>query len=317
MSLRKLLKNPWFGPLCALLVLLLLFSSLSPDTFAQQANLTTMLRQTAVLSIAAVGMTLVMIQGGIDLSVGSVVAITTVVVARALRAELGPVQAVLLGLGVGALAGLLNGVLITLLRITPFIVTLGSMSVLRGLAKGLAHEQKIDADPHGLDAWMAPLSAGNPLLLPAGVWLALFLAVLAASFLAYTRFGRHIVAVGSNELNARLCGVAVDRVRLLVYVLAGLCAGLAGVLEFSTLTVGDPTDSLGLELEVIAAVVIGGGSLLGGQGSVAGTLLGALLLTTIKTGCTHIGVPNWVQEIVTGVIIVVAMGVDRLRQNLR
>lgn len=314
---NELLKNPWFGPLLALIALLGLFSALSPDTFAREANLTTMLRQTAVLGIAAVGMTLVMVHGGIDLSVGSVVAITTVVVARALRADVGPVNAVMLGLMVGALAGFVNGALVVLLRITPFIVTLGTMSVLRGAAKGLANEQKIDADPAGLDVLMAPLSQGSPWLFPAGVWLTLLLSVVAAVWLSSTRLGRHVVAVGSNELNARLCGISVNRVRLLVYTLAGITAGMAGVLEFSTLTVGDPTDSLGLELEVIAAVVIGGGSLAGGQGSIAGTLLGALVLTTIKTGCTHSGVPNWVQEIVTGVIIVVAMGVDRLRQNLR
>ncbi|MDX2053389.1 MAG: ABC transporter permease [Polyangiaceae bacterium] len=313
----KFLKNPWVGPFLALLVLLLLFSFLSPDTFARSANLTTMLRQTAVLAIASVGMTLVMVQGGIDLSVGSVVAITTVVVARALRADLGLGEVVVLGVATGAIAGLVNGLLVNLLNITPFIVTLGTMSVLRGAAKGLANEQKIDANPRGLDAWMAPVQQGEPWLFPAGVWLAMILAALAALFLAYTRWGRHVVAVGSNADNARLCGISVERVRLLVYVLAGLCAGIAGVLEFSTLTVGDPTDSVGLELEVIAAVVIGGGSLAGGQGSVAGALLGAFLLTTIKTGCTHVGVPNWVQEIVTGVIIVVAMGVDRLRQKLR
>jgi ribose/xylose/arabinose/galactoside ABC-type transport system permease subunit len=154
-------------------------------------------------------------------------------------------------------------------------------------------------------------------LVPYGVWLALATAVLGALLLGYTRLGRHAVAVGSNELTARLCGVPVTRVRLTIYALGGLLAGVAGVLEFSTLTVGDPTDSMGLELETIAAVVIGGGSLAGGQGSVAGTLIGALLLTVIKAGCTHLGMPNWIQEILTGAIIVVAMTLDRLRQAAR
>jgi ribose/xylose/arabinose/galactoside ABC-type transport system permease subunit len=141
--------------------------------------------------------------------------------------------------------------------------------------------------------------------------------VLFALVLGYTRLGRHAVAVGSNEQTARLCGVPVARVRLVIYAIGGLLAGLAGILEFSTLTVGDPTDSVGLELEAIAAVVIGGGSLSGGQGSVAGTLIGALLLTVIKAGCTHLGMPNWIQEILTGAIIVVAMTLDRLRQSAR
>jgi ribose transport system permease protein len=143
--------------------------------------------------------------------------------------------------------------------------------------------------------------------------LTLVIAGLASAFLLYTVLGRHVVATGSNLATARLCGIRTARVTVVVYVLGGLLAGLAGLLEFATLTVGDPTDSLGLELEVIAAVVIGGGSLSGGQGSVAGTLVGALLLTVIKTGSTHVGLPNWVQEIVTGVIIVLAMGIDRYR----
>jgi ribose transport system permease protein len=222
---------------------------------------------------------------------------------------------VLVALAFGALAGALNGALVVGLRIAPFIATLGTMSALRGIAKGLADEQKIDAPARGLDTWMAIIPGER--LVPYGVWLALAAAVVCALLLGYTRLGRHAVAVGSNELTARLCGVPVARVRLTIYALGGLLAGLAGVLEFSTLTVGDPTDSVGLELEAIAAVVIGGGSLSGGQGSVSGTLIGALLLTVIKAGCTHLGMPNWIQEILTGCIIVVAMTLDRVRQATR
>jgi ribose transport system permease protein len=243
------------------------------------------------------------------------VALTTVVVAKCLQAGTGPVPALVAALTLGALAGLVNGALVVGLRITPFIATLGTMSALRGIAKGLADEQKIDAPAAGLDAWMAVVPGER--LVPYGVWLALAAALVGALLLGYTRLGRHAVAVGSNELTARLCGVPVTRVRLTIYALGGLLAGLAGVLEFSTLTVGDPTDSVGLELETIAAVVIGGGSLAGGQGSVAGTLIGALLLTVIKAGCTHLGMPNWIQEILTGGIIVIAMTLDRLRQAAR
>lgn len=309
------LKKPWFGPLLALLLVYALFSSLTPDTFLRTLNLVTMLRQTVVVSIAAVGMALIIIHGGIDLSVGSAVALTTVVVAKSLQGGASPLTAVLTALVLGALAGLLNGALVVGLRITPFIATLGTMSALRGIAKGLADEQKIDAPARGIDDWMA-IAPGEHLV-PYGVWLALATAVLFALVLGYTRLGRHAVAVGSNELTARLCGVPVARVRLAIYAIGGLLAGLAGVLEFSTLTVGDPTDSVGLELEAIAAVVIGGGSLSGGQGSVAGTLIGALLLTVIKAGCTHLGMPNWIQEILTGAIIVIAMTLDRLRQSAR
>jgi ribose transport system permease protein len=311
---KGLWKRSWLGPLIALLLMYVLFVALTPETFARSINFVTMLRQTVVVGIAAVGMTLIIVHGGIDLSVGSAVALTTVVVARALQSGFGPVEASLIGIAVSGVAGLANGALVSGLGVTPFIVTLGTMSILRGAAKGIAGEQKIDADPRGLDELMAIVPGGVGLV-PAGVWIALAVAIFGIVLLAYTRFGRHVVAVGSNEQTARLCGVPVSRVKVLVYGLAGLLAGLAGVLEFATLTVGDPTDSIGLELEVIAAVVIGGGSLSGGQGSVAGALLGALLLTVIKAGCTHLGVPNWVQEIFTGVIIVVAMAVDRLRQR--
>jgi ribose transport system permease protein len=256
-------------------------------------------------------MTYVILLGGIDLSVGSGVALTSVVVASALRNDQGPATAAALGVLVAALFGLANGALVARLRITPFIVTLGSMSLMRGVAKGLASEQKIDADPRGLDGLMAASDS----YLPPGVFLLALLSVLAAVVLHYTVFGRHVIATGSNAQTARLCGVPVERVTLSVYALAGALTGIAGVLEFSTLTVGDPTDSIGLELEAIAAVVIGGGSLSGGQGSIAGALLGALLMTVIKTGCTHVGVPNWVQEILTGAIIVAAVGIDRLRRR--
>jgi ribose/xylose/arabinose/galactoside ABC-type transport system permease subunit len=310
--MKRYLAQSWVGPLVAVILVYILFASLAPDTFARSANLMTMARQTVVVALAAIGMTIVMVEGGIDLSVGSTVALTTVVVARVLEAGAGPGTALLVGIAFGAIVGLLNGALIAGLGLLPFIVTLGTMSALRGAAKGLADEQKVDAPSRGLEHWMELGTRGG---LPPAVWLAIVLAVVAAAFLAYTRFGRHVVAVGSNPLTARLCGIPVGRVTVLVYVIAGALAGLAGVMEFSTLTVGDPTDSIGLELEVIAAVVIGGGSLSGGRGSVAGALLGALLLTTIKTGAMHVGLPNWVQEIATGVIIVVAMALDRVRER--
>jgi len=314
-DLRRLFRTPWLGPLLALGLLYVLFTVLAPDTFARETNLVTMLRQTAVVGICAVGMTFTIVLGGIDLSVGSAVALTTVVVAECLRAGLGPIAASALGVVTGGLIGWCNGALVTGLKISPFIVTLGTMSILRGVAKGLADEQKIDADPRGLDRLMQ--SHAGSLALPPGVWLMLAATVFGVGLLTYTQRGRQIVAVGSNPETARLCGISIPKTTLFVYALSGLLVGLSGVLEFSTLTVGDPTDSVGLELEVIAAVVIGGGSLSGGQGSAAGTLVGALLLTVIKAGCTHLGFPNWVQEIFTGFIIVVAMSIDRLRQRAR
>jgi ribose transport system permease protein len=309
---KSLARRTWLGPFVALLLVYGAFAALSPDTFTGWVNLSTMARQTAVVAITSLGMTFVILLGGIDLSVGSAVALSGVVVARALQSGSGAWGAALLGLVAATAAGLVNGLLTARGKITPFIVTLGTMGVLRGVAKGLAGEQKIDANPRGLENLM---NASSATALPAGVWLAVALAVLAALAQKYTVFGRQVVAIGSNANTARLCGVPVERVVVSVYALAAALTGVAGVLEFSTLTVGDPTDAIGLELEAIAAVVIGGGSLSGGQGSIAGAMIGALLMTVIKTGCTHVGVPNWVQEISTGVIIVVAVGIDRLRRR--
>jgi ribose/xylose/arabinose/galactoside ABC-type transport system permease subunit len=274
-----------------------------------------MLRQTTVVALGAVGMTFVIISGGIDLSVGSAVAFTTVVIASMLRAGSGPVSAAVAGVGCATVGGMTCGALIARLRMAPFIVTLGAMSILRGAAKGLAGEQKIDCDPQGLDALLAPSTGW--LHVPLGVWTVLAVGSIATLALRYTRFGRHLYAVGSNEATARVCGVNVGMLKLAVYALAGSLAGLAGVMEFSTLTVGDPTDSVGLELEVIAAVVIGGASLSGGEGTVFGSLVGAMLMEVIRMGFTHVGVHNWVQEMATGAIILVAAGVDRVNQGRR
>jgi ribose transport system permease protein len=306
-------KQPWLGPLVALAATYALFAAQAPATFTRASNLVTMARQTTVVAIAAVGMTIVIVSGGIDLSVGSAVAFTTVVVAATLKAGHGPGVAVLAGVAAATASGAACGAMVARLRIAPFIVTLGAMSILRGAAKGIASEQKIDCDPRGLDALLAP-SAGWPLA-PPGVWMAVAIAVAGGLALRYTRFGRHVYAVGSNEATALVCGVDVARVKLLVYAIAGALAGLAGILEFSTLTVGDPTDSIGLELEVIAAVVIGGASLSGGEGTIAGSIVGAMLMAVIRTGCTFVGVHNWVQEIATGGIIVVAVAIDRLRHR--
>jgi ribose/xylose/arabinose/galactoside ABC-type transport system permease subunit len=190
------------------------------------------------------------------------------------------------------------------------------MLVVRGAAKGFAHDQKIDAPAGWLSELLARLPAGRGWLLFApGVWLLFAFAAAVAWFLHRTRVGRHVVAVGSNEQAARLCGISVPRVRMVVYGIGGLFAGLAGLMQFSRLTVGDPTGATGLELNVIAAVVIGGGSLSGGEGSVLGALIGALIMQVLQSGCSQMGWPNWVQEIVTGAIIVAAVALDRLRHR--
>lgn len=304
------------GPVLGLAIVFALFAGFGPESFSSARNLETMARQTTIVGTAALGMTMVIILGGIDLSVGSIVALSTVVVAWLLQTGLPPWVAAAGGIGAGLLCGMVNGTLVTRLRVAPFIVTLGTLLVLRGLAKGFASEQKIDAPLTWLNELLAALPPERRyLLLPYGVWVLVLAALAVAGVLHYTRLGRHIFAVGSNELTARLCGVAVRRVQWLVYAACGALAGLAGLMQFSRLTVGDPTVAVGLELDVVAAVVIGGGSLSGGEGSILGSLVGALIMTVIRSGCAQMSLPNWVQEIVTGAIIVLAVALDRLRHR--
>lgn len=304
-----------FGPLVGLVFVLIVFGLLRPQTFLTWGNFEVMLLQTAVVGTAALGMTLIIISGGIDLSVGANIALCTVAVALLLTAGAPPLVAALGGVAMGAANGLLIGGIITRLRLTPFIVTLGMWGAVRGLAKGLAGEQMVFAPQTWLNDLLTSLRQESWMLLPSGVWLTLVLAFLTAGILRYTRFGRHVYAVGSNELTARLCGIRVERTKVLIYTLGGAFAGIAGVLQFSYLTLGDPTTALGLELDVIAAVVIGGGSLAGGEGSVPGSLIGALIMTIVANGCTKLGLDNWVQEIVTGLIIVLAVALDRFRHR--
>lgn len=249
------------------------------------------------------------------MSVGSNIALSSVVTALMLRADYSAPLALFAGMIAGLLLGLFNGALITRLRIVPFIVTLGSMGLARGLAKYLAGEQKIDAPARGLQTLMAKSPDPAWLLLSPGVWLLFAAGVTAAIVLARSVFGVHTVAIGSNEATARLCGIRVERIKLGIYALCGACAGLAGSLQFARLTVGDPTTALGKELDVIAAVVIGGGSLAGGSGSILGSLIGAFLMTVLANGCTLLGVPNYVQEMLVGAIIISAVALDRLRSQ--
>ena len=309
----------WFnrlGALAGLVGIFLLFALIGPPGFSSAYNLETIARQTTIVATAALGMTLVIIAGGIDLSVGSIIALVTVVIAGLLQLGADPALAAAGGILAGAACGALNGGVIVRFRVVPFIVTLGTLLIVRGIAKGLAREQKIDAPLTWLTDLLAALAPERSWqILPPGVWIAVLLALVVTVILYTTRFGRHLVAIGSNEQTARLSGVPVERVKVLVYTLSGALAGVAGLMQFSRLTVGDPTVAVGLELDVIAAVVIGGGSLAGGEGSVLGTLVGALIMTVIRSGCSQMGLPNWVQEIVTGAIIVLAVALDRLRHR--
>jgi ribose transport system permease protein len=303
------------GPFAGLFLVTVLFALLEPDSFLTVYNFQTIAAQTVIVGLAAIGMTFVIVSGGIDLSVGASIALSSVITALLLQQGSSAPLSVLCGVASGALLGLANGFLITRLSVVPFIVTLGSMGVARGFAKYLAHEQKVDAPAGALAAFMAKSPEPAWLLVAPGTWAMLLFAALMAFVLRRSVFGLHTYAIGSNEATARLCGVRVPRVKLLIYTVAGAFAGLAGVLQFARLTVGDPTTAIGKELDVIAAVVIGGASLSGGVGGILGSMLGAFLMSVLANGCTLTGVPNYVQEILIGAIIVAAVALDRVRRG--
>lgn len=292
-----------------------LFAALEPNTFLSVYNFQTIAAQTVMVGFGAIGMTFVIVSGGIDLSMGSAIALVSVVTALALKHDYSPLAAAGAGVATGMILGLVNGVVVTGLRIVPFIVTLGTMGIARGIAKYLADEQKIDAPAQWLATVMDKAPTPAWLLVAPGTWLMFGLALLMGFVLQRSVFGVHTYAVGSSEATARLCGIRVPRVKIAIYTLAGLFAGLAGVMQYARLTVGDPTTAVGKELDVIAAVVIGGASLSGGVGGIGGALIGAFLMSVLANGCTLTGVPNYVQEILIGIIIIAAVALDRLRHT--
>ncbi|MBD3346898.1 MAG: ABC transporter permease [Chitinivibrionales bacterium] len=295
---------------------------LAPSAFYSLYNIKTIITQTVIIGIGALGMTLVIISGGIDLSIGSVIALGTVVTARMLNigAPDTPlwvsVAAVAGAVGLCAFCGFLNGIISASLRIVPFIVTLGMMQIARGTAKWIGEEQTVIAPQTWLNRWMEVDPAPSWLVFAPGVWLLIILTVIMTIVLKRTIFGRYVFALGSNESAARLCGVRVTFYRTIIYTVCSAFAGIAGIMQFSNLTVGDPTAAQGMELDIIAAVVIGGGSLSGGEGSAVGSLVGALLMAVLRNGCNLVGIPNYVQNIVIGAIIIGAVAVDRYKQRV-
>jgi len=320
---HRALLNPGFlqtwlnrvGPILGLVLVIAIFSLLmqTPERFLSPNNLRVVLSQTVIVAVGAIGMTLIIISGGIDLSVGSTIALSGVITALGINSGLPPVAALVAGILVGGVVGAVNGLVITKLKVVPFIATLGMLGIGRGTAKWVAGQQTVNMP----DTWINELLVMFPnppwLLVAPGVWITVILALLAALILRNTVFGRRVFALGSNEAAARACGIATDRLKVWIYGLAGLLFGLAGVMQMSRLRQGDPTVAAGSELDIIAAVVIGGGSLSGGEGSILGSMIGALIMAFLRNGCQQIGWPNYVQEIIIGAIFVIAVAADRWR----
>ena len=316
----KLLRAKELGLLIALGLLLALIVASGPEAragFSGVSNIQNLSRQIALLTIFAIGETLVIVTAGIDLSIGSMIAFCGVLVAS-LMVDYGVPMgwAILIVLVVSGLVGVIHGGLITKARIAPFVVTLGSMLILRGFAQVLSPNATI-ALRQDQFATFTYLANGQPGGIPMPVLLMVAIAIPAFVFLRYTLWGRHLLALGGNEEAARLSGVNVHRVKTLAYVLCSLLAGLSGILAASYLRVGDPRGGVMYELRAIAAAVIGGASLMGGEGSVLGTILGACIFGVLYNGINIVIKKNasvW-ESVIVGAVVLNAALLDVLRQR--
>jgi ribose/xylose/arabinose/galactoside ABC-type transport system permease subunit len=300
-------------PFGTLTLLIAALSALEPDTFLTAENFSNVLSRSSYSGIVAMGMTAVIISGGIDLSVGSMMALCGMV-GGFVMTQNGNVPAptpglmvlgTLVGVGMGLLCGLLNGALITLLNLPPFIVTLGTMSAFRGISYVMNNGMMFDVPTYTF------LGEGRFLDVPVNVLIFLMVVLLAFSLLRYTPWGRYTYAIGSNRQAAYHAGVNVNRTLIAVYTLTGLFVGLAAMIATSRTVSAQPTAGVNLELDVIAAVVIGGASLSGGRGTVIGTITGTLLISFLRNGCTLLGISTNIQLVVIGALIIAAVALDQ------
>ena len=310
--LGVLARSRQVGTLIGLFLLGALLSILSPF-FLTSSNLLNVMEQTAINAVIAVGMTFVILSAGIDLSVGSIAALSGVVLANRLQAGWPLALAILAGLLTGALCGLFSGLLITRGKLPPFIATLGMMSVCRGAALLFTDGRPIS----GFDESLRWLSTGRILGVPVPVLLTILLYGVAIVLLNRTRFGRYVYAIGGNEEATRLSGVAVGFHKTLVYILSGVTAALASVLLTARLNSAQPIAGMMYELDAIAAVVIGGTSLTGGLGTLGGTLIGALTMGVLRNGLNLLGISSFLQQIVIGLVIIAAVLMDSLVKSKR
>jgi len=298
-------------PYASLIVLFLLLSILSPY-FLTTGNLASVVRQATVITVMAIGMTVVMAAGGIDLSVGSMVGLTGVAGTMLIAGHLPTAVAVLGAIATGMACGLVNGGAITALRIPPFIATLGTLGIYRGLTLILTGGVPV-AD---LTRDFGVLATGNLLgVIPVPLGILVVVSALVYFILRYTRLGRYAYAIGSNPEAARCCGIRIGRYTIAIYGLCGALTGLAGMIEAARLVTGHPTAGEGYELRVIAAVVIGGGSLNGGQGTVIGTIVGSFIMGLLSNGCNLLGISPFVQQVIIGSVIVLAVTFDEYQRR--
>jgi ribose/xylose/arabinose/galactoside ABC-type transport system permease subunit len=303
-------------PFGSLTLIICILSVLKPDTFLTMENFLNVLRRSSVNGIIAIGMTAVIISAGIDLSVGSMLALSGMVGAYAMIATGGTdpqggalVVGTIAGIVAGIVCGLLNGVLITKLKLQPFIVTLGSMSAFRGISYVMNN-----GEPYNVPNYKY-LGEGLVLGIPASILIFAVMIAIASFALRYTRLGRYTYAIGSNREAAFHAGVNVDRNLIYIYTVTGLLVGVAAMIATSRTVSAQPTAGIALELDIIASVVIGGASLAGGRGTITGTIIGTLLISFLRNGCTLLGISTNVQLIVIGAIIIAAVALDQLARS--
>jgi ribose transport system permease protein len=294
------------GIIVSLFLLILIFSILSPNFFSKR-NMINILQQTSINGVVALGMTFVIIIGGIDLSVGSIVALVGMVMAQNLVGGMNVAVAIILGLVLGLFLGFLNGIVIAKLKLQPFLVTLGTMSIYRGLtliiSNGLPVRNLPKVFSHILNAWNA--------YIPVPIIILLVLTVVCAYIIRYKKYGQHLFALGGNEEATRLSGINVDYVKILTYSLSGLFCAFAAVIFLGRLGAADPQAGNGYEMTAIASAAIGGASLMGGKGSIVGTIIGALILATLSNGLIILNVQSYYQTLAIGLIIILATILDR------
>lgn len=307
------------SPVLGMIVVLGLFKLLAPDAGISLLDLRTIAVQTVIVALAACGVALVIVAGGLDLSIGSSVALAGVVaglMAQHASSAAAPWVVMLAAIGAGALCGLYNGALITFFRIPPFIATLGTLGFFRGVAKWISGSSPVRGEAGWLVDWVRPVPPADWLPVAPVVFVMLTFAAISALFLSRTVPGRQLTAIGDNTEAARRSGVPITRLTILSYVLCGAFLGAAATVQFARLGgSGDPSIAIGLELKAIAAVVIGGASLSGGVVSIWGAVAGAALMALLDNRCTAAGWPNFVQDIVVGHIIIIAVAMDRWRSR--
>jgi len=283
------------------------------DNFFNSYNVMNILRQASVYAIMGTGMTFVILTGGIDLGQGSVLALAAVVCAMIINATGNMWLGIAAAIGVGIIIGLVNGVMIAYVKLPAFIMTLGSLYMIRGVTLYITNSTQVNIK--GAQAFKF-IGQGFLFGVPFPVYIFIVVGILAIFFLSFTATGRHIFAVGSNVVSARLSGIKAEKILVIAYGLSSVCVALAGIVYLARLTAAQPTAGEGYELESIAAAVVGGTSLAGGEGGVLGTLIGAVIIAVIRNGLVIIGVGSYFTKIVVGLIIVLAVTLDVIRRRM-